>query len=180
MATKKTTAKKTATKKTVTKKPETKPVEELKNQPVVTALPDKDAETVVDGEVIGADVLEEVPEKNDTVVVASNWPRNIIFDVMDDTGHMRSVLIRGNGTHLKGLPAGILSVGAYGVTTNVPKALWEKIAEQHKDDPRFKDGLIFASTQKKVRREATERKDLRNGFEPVDTSKKRATEPLSD
>lgn len=175
MATKKTTAKKTATKKTVTK-----PVEELKEQPVVTALPDKDAETVVDGEVIGADVLEEVPEKNDTVVVASNWPRNIIFDVMDDTGHIRSVLIRGNGTHLKGLPSGILSVGAYGVTTNVPKELWEKIAAQHKDDPRFKDGLIFASTQKKVRREATERKDLRNGFEPVDTSKKRDTEPLSD
>ena len=175
MATKKTTAKRTATKKTVTK-----PVEELKDQPVVTALPDKDAETVVDGEVIGADVLEEVQEKNDTVVVASNWPRNIIFEVMDDTGHMRSVLIRGNGTHLKGLPSGILSVGAYGVTTNVPKELWEKIAAQHKDDPRFKDGLIFASTQKKVRREATERKDLRNGFEPVDTSKKRDTEPLSD
>ena len=175
MATKKTTAKRTATKKTATK-----PVEELKDQPVVTALPDKDAETVVDGEVIGADVLEEVQEKNDTVVVASNWPRNIIFDVMDDTGHMRSVLIRGNGTHLKGLPSGILSVGAYGVTTNVPKELWEKIAAQHKDDPRFKEGLIFASTQKKVRREATERKDLRNGFEPVDTSKKRDTEPLSD
>ena len=175
MATKKTTAKRTATKKTVTK-----PVEELKDQPVVTALPDKDAETVVDGEVIGADTLEEVPEKNDTVVVASNWPRNIIFEVMDDTGHLRSVLIRGNGTHLKGLPSGILSIGAYGVTTNVPKELWEKIAAQHKDDPRFKDGLIFASTQKKVRREATERKDLRNGFEPVDTSKKRDTEPLSD
>lgn len=175
MATKKTTAKRTATKKTVTK-----PVEELKKEPVVTALPDEDAETVVDGEVIGADVLEEVPEKNDTVVVASNWPRNIIFEVMDDTGHMRSVLIRGNGTHLKGLPSGILSVGAYGVTTNVPKELWEKIAAQHKDDPRFKEGLIFASTQKKVRREATERKDLRNGFEPVDTSKKRDTEPLSD
>lgn len=174
MATKKTTAKRTA-KKTVTK-----PVEELKEQPVVTALPDKDAETVVDGEVIGADVLEEVQEKNDTVVVASNWPRNIIFEVMDDTGHMRSVLIRGNGTHLKGLPSGILSVGAYGVTTNVPKELWEKIAAQHKDDPRFKEGLIFASTQKKVRREATERKDLRNGYEPVDTSKKRDTEPLSD
>ena len=179
MATKKTTAKKTATK-TAAKKTATKPVEELKNQPVVTALPDKDAETVVDGEVIGADVLEEVPEKNDTVVVASNWPRNIIFDVMDDTGHMRSVLIRGNGTHLKGLPSGILSAGAYGVTTNVPKELWDKIEAQHKDDPRFKGGLIFASTQKKVRREATERKDLRNGFEPVDTSKKRDTEPLSD
>ena len=175
MATKKTTSKRTATKKSVTK-----PVEELKDQPVVTALPDKDAETVVDGEVIGADVLEEVPEKNDTVVVASNWPRNIIFDVMDDTGHMRSVLIRGNGTHLKGLASGILSIGAYGVTTNVPKELWEKIAAQHKDDPRFKGGLIFASTQKKVRREATERKDLRNGYEPVDTSKKRDTEPLSD
>ena len=175
MATKKTTSKRTATKKSVTK-----PVEELKDQSVVTALPDKDAETVVDGEVIGADVLEEVPEKNDTVVVASNWPRNIIFDVMDDTGHMRSVLIRGNGTHLKGLASGILSVGAYGVTTNVPKELWEKIAAQHKDDPRFKGGLIFASTQKKVRREATERKDLRNGYEPVDTSKKRDTEPLSD
>ena len=179
MATKKTTAKKTATK-TAAKKTATKPVEELKNQPVVTALPDKDAETVVDGEVIGADVLEEVPEKNDTVVVASNWPRNIIFDVLDDTGHMRSVLIRGNGTHLKGLPSGILSAGAYGVTTNVPKELWDKIEAQHKDDPRFKGGLIFASTQKKVRREATERKDLRNGFEPVDTSKKRDTEPLSD
>lgn len=172
--------KKTATKKTTAKKPAAKPAEELKKEPVVTALPDKDAETVVDGEVIGADVLEEVPEKNDTVVVASNWPRNIIFEAMDDTGHLRSVLIRGNGTHLKGLPSGILSAGAYGVTTNVPKELWDKIEAQHKDDPRFKGGLIFASTQKKVRREATERKDLRNGFEPVDTSKKMDTEPLTD
>jgi hypothetical protein len=41
--------KKTATKKTTAKKPATKPAEELKKEPVVTALPDKDAETVVDG-----------------------------------------------------------------------------------------------------------------------------------
>ena len=88
MATKKTTSKRTATKKSVTK-----PVEELKDQSVVTALPDKDAETVVDGEVIGADVLEEVPEKNDTVVVASNWPRNIIFEYSDHVKKMLGLVV---------------------------------------------------------------------------------------
>ena len=125
--------------------------------------------TVVDGEVLGKGDFEEIPVKNDTVCVCSNWPLDHIFKVIDNSGNEVRIRINGNGHHLRGELSGILPIGAYGITANVPAEAWEQIKMRYKDDPRIKNGLIFATTPNKARREAAERKDLRNGLEPIDT-----------
>ena len=153
MATKKTTTTKKATPKKAVKRA-VKKVEE-----VVTEF-----ET---GDVILADDVEEVV-KNDTVTVCSNFPRDVTFEAKDNKGNIVEILIRGNGSNLRGKGAGVLPIGAYGITTNVPKEAWEQIEAIWKDDERFKKGLIFATTANKARAEAKERKGLRNGFEPIE------------
>lgn len=153
MATKKTTT----TKKTTPKKAVKRAVK--KAEEVVTEF-----ET---GDVILADEVEEVV-KNDTVTVCSNYPRDIIFEAKDNKGNTVEILIRGNSANLRGKGAGVLPIGAYGITTNVPKEAWEQIEAIWKDDERFKKGLIFATTANKARAEAKERKGLRNGFEPIE------------
>lgn len=119
------------------------------------------------GEVILADELDEL-EKNDTVTVCSNFPRDITFEVKDRAGRTVEILIKGNSGHLRGKAAGVLPLGAYGITMNVPKEAWEQIASIYKDDARFKQGLIFATKASNARAEAKERKALRNGYEPID------------
>lgn len=119
------------------------------------------------GEVILADELDEL-EKNDTVTVCSNFPRDIVYEVKDRAGRTVEILIKGNSGHLRGKAAGVLPLGAYGITMNVPKEAWEQIASIYKEDARIKKGLIFATTANKARAEAKERKALRNGYEPVD------------
>lgn len=116
-----------------------------------------------------SEVVEEV--KNDTVVVCSNFPRDIIYIVKDNAGHDVRIRIKGNSANLRGKGSGILPVGAYGITANVPTGAWEQIKQRYCDDVRIKQGLIFASTPNKARKEAKERKDLRNGFEPIDPTK---------
>ena len=158
---KKTTRKRTATKKTVKK----------------TAVAEKAKKAELEtGDVILADEVEE-PEKNDTVTVCSNFPRDIKFRVLDNTGKEQVILIKGNATNLRGLGAGIIPIGAYGITANVPKEAWEQIANIYKDDARFKNGLIFATSAKNARGEAKERKNLRHGFEPIDATKQAKTKP---
>ena len=119
------------------------------------------------GEVILADELDEL-EKNDTVTVCSNFPRDITFEVKDRAGRTVEILIKGNSGHLRGKAAGVLPLGAYGITMNVPKEAWEQIVSVYKDDARFKNGLIFATKASNARAEAKERKALRNGYEPID------------
>jgi hypothetical protein len=119
------------------------------------------------GDVIMPDEAEEIV-KNDTVTVCSNFPRDVIFVAKDNAGKDVEILIRGNSGNLRGKAAGVLPLGAYGITMNVPKEAWEQIASLYKDDARFKRGLIFATTANKARGEAKERKALRNGFEPID------------
>lgn len=128
------------------------------------------AEPLLDGDVIDTSEPDE-EVKNDTVVVCSNFPRDIIFKVKDNSGKDVRILIKGNSTNLRGLPSGILPVGAYGITANVPIEAWEQIKRNYCNDARIKRGLIFASTPSKARKEAKERKDLRNGFEPIDPTK---------
>ena len=119
------------------------------------------------GEVILADELDEL-ERNDTVTVCSNFPRDITFEVKDRAGRTVEILIKGNSGHLRGKAAGVLPMGAYGITMNVPKEAWEQIVSVYKDDARFKQGLIFATKASNARAEAKERKALRNGYEPID------------
>lgn len=119
------------------------------------------------GDVIMPDEVEETV-KNDTVTVCSNFPRDVIFVVKDNAGKDVEILIRGNSGNLRGKAAGVLPLGAYGITMNVPKEAWEQISSLYKDDARFKNGLIFATTANRARSEAKERKALRNGFEPIE------------
>lgn len=119
------------------------------------------------GEVILADELDEL-EKNDTVTVCSNFPRDIVYEVKDRAGRTVEILIKGNSGHLRGKAAGVLPLGAYGITMNVPKEAWEQIASIYKEDARIKKGLIFATKASNARAEAKERKALRNGYEPID------------
>ena len=151
--------KKTA--KTTTRKKTTKAVEKAvkKAEEVVTEFES--------GDVILADEVEEVV-KDDTVTVCSNFPRDITFEARDNKGKLVEILIRGNSGQLRGKAAGVLPIGAYGITTNVPKEAWAQIEALYKDDPRFKNGLIFSTMANKARSEAKERKSLRNGFEPVE------------
>lgn len=151
-AKKTTTKKRTVKKKTVKTVAEEKPI--LKNS----------FET---GDVIRADEVDE-PEQNDTVTVCSNFPRDIKFRVLDNRGQEQTILIKGNSSNLRGLGSGILPIGAYGITANVPRQAWEQITTVFKDDARFKNGLIFATSPRNARGEAKERKDLRNGYEPID------------
>ena len=161
MAEKKTTTKKRTAKKTVRKTV-------AEEKPIKTEL-----ET---GDVIRTDEVDE-PEQNDTVTVCSNFPRDIKFKVLDNRGQEQTILIKGNASNLRGLGSGILPIGAYGITTNVPKGAWEQISTIFKDDARFRNGLIFATSQKNARGEAKERKDLRNGYEPIDSTKEVKTKP---
>lgn len=126
-------------------------------------------EPLESGDVIDTtEAFEEV--KNNTVVICSNFPRDIKYIVLDNHGKETEIVVKGNSANLRGLASGILPIGAYGITTNVPAEAWEQIKARYCDDPRIRQGLIFASTPNKARKEAKERKDLRNGFEPIDTT----------
>ena len=122
------------------------------------------------GDVINTEEVVE-PVKNDTVTVCANIPRDCIFEVLNNKGKIEKIRIHGNSNNLRGKEAGVLPVGAYGITANVPVEAWEQIKRNFVDDPRFTKGLIFATTAGKARKAAIERKDLRNGFEPIDPKK---------
>lgn len=129
-----------------------------------------ETEMLNNGDVIDTEEpIEEI--KNDTVTVCANIPRDCIFEAVDNRGKVQKIRIYGNAGKLRGKEAGVLPVGAFGVTWNVPVKAWEQIKRNFADDPRFKNGLIFATTAGKARKEAVERKDLRNGFEPIDPKK---------
>lgn len=123
------------------------------------------ASTLQTGDVVGvADVQAAEP---DTVCICANIPFDLRFDYLDDNGKMQSLTVKGNGSHLRGLDRGILPVGAYGITANVPKAVWNKVKAVHRDNRAIKNGLIFATEASKAAAATKERKDLRNGLEPI-------------
>lgn len=117
------------------------------------------------------ETLEEISKMN-TVTVAYNHPRSIIFDVVDKTGVKHEVLINGNATHLKGLDTGVLPTGGqYGLTFGVDAELWEAIKAKFGSMLIFKNGLIFATAPSDAGAAVEDHKSTRNGFEPVDTAK---------
>lgn len=155
----------------VRKKPAEQAAEEIKVE---------QAADLQSGDVVGADD-ELLEEKNDTVCVCANVPHDIKFSVPDNSGRMQTITIKGNGNHLKGLDRGIgiLPIGAYGITTNVPAEAWDYIKTAYCDNRAIRNGLIFAVEASKARAAAKERKDLRNGLEPIEPKKARNTEPFS-
>ena len=109
-----------------------------------------------------------------TVTVAYNHPRSIVFDVVDKNGVRHDVRINGNATHLRGLDTGALPTGGqYGLTPGVNAELWEAVKTKFGNMAIFRNGLIFATAPKDAAAAAEDHKSVRNGFEPVDTAKSR-------
>ena len=94
------------------------------------------------------------------------------FYVPDKNGNKRAIVFNGNATNLVGKDRGILPIGAYGVTLGVPREAWEWVKTHYQNMELIKNGLLFVSETRNVRREAEERVDLRHGFEPVDPKQK--------
>lgn len=151
-----------------TKRTSKKAVEELKRG--MTEL------EVQSGDVVGADD-ELLAEKNDTVCICCNLAHSVKFDIPEGNGRKHTVTINGNSVNLRGQDRGVLPVGAYGITANVPESDWEYIKSAHRDFPAIKKGLIFATKPSRARAEAKERKGLRHGLEPVDPQKARNSAP---
>lgn len=108
-----------------------------------------------------------------TVMVALNRTAGILFNVPGN----RQVLINGNAAHLRGKEKGVLPVGAFGLT-EISSDDWAYIKKTYSGMEIFKNGLIFAHGSKgDSLAEADEKKDTRNGLEPVDVETTN-TQPL--
>lgn len=104
-----------------------------------------------------------------TVFVAMNYPHNVKFTVPDRDGMMCEIELQGNATELRGKKMGILPVGAYGIT-EIDADAWGYIKSKYAGLPLIRNGLIFATerSERYAEAAAAERKDARNGYEPVD------------
>ena len=134
-----------------------------------------------------AEIAEERREKaakagaaksvSGTVCIAMNFPRDFRFDYEDKNGAKCELLVHGNATELRGLEMGTLPTGGkFGFTFGVPREVWEAVAEKYRNMPIFRNGLIFAvGSAPDAKKEAENRKDLRNGYEPIDPYKSRTT-----
>lgn len=137
--------------------------------------------SIQDGEVINAVSTKKaktkpIEETGETVVVCSNYPHDIKYRVPDKTGRMHEFVFHGNAVNLRGKDKGVLPVGAFGITTGVPKDAWEWIKEHRPDDELIKKGYIFASTEADARSAVMERAGMRNGYEPIDPAAGNTTE----
>lgn len=148
------------------------------------ATKNKKSTSVIETEVETGDVVgageDIVTDGADTVCVCANVPHDVKFMVPDNGGRMTPIIIKGNGSHLRGKDRGVLAVGAYGITANVPKAAWDYIEKAYADNRAIRNGLIFTTTSRSARAAAKERQDLRHGLEPVDPEKAKNSRPLSD
>lgn len=121
----------------------------------------------------------------ETVTVALKHPTGIVLEIFEEAishepvmgGGTREVRIfrtNGNRFTLNGnrTPFGVAPdfriVGDYALTPGVPKDVWEKWKEQHKDSPLVLNNLIFAyGSNEKIRDAARESAKLRSGMEAI-------------
>lgn len=131
------------------------------------------------GDVLNVEGLDTTIEDkgSDTVCVLLNYPRDVKYMVPDNHGVMRPLVFKGNATHLKGKMNGVLPTGgAFGITAGVPREAWEWLVKHRPKDPLIAKGYLFVAEAQNARAAAKERKDMRNGFEPVDP-KRAASRP---
>lgn len=136
----------------------------------VSEVEEKEVEKVNAKQPVQASPTKQV----DTVTVCCNSYQDMIFAVRLPNGSLAEVKFNGNNKHLAGLEMGKNPIGgAFGMTFGVPADMWELIKKQHKSDPRIINGLIFASTgdTRFTKSAIHERKELRNGNEPLDPKK---------
>ncbi|MDE9483245.1 hypothetical protein [Xenorhabdus bovienii] len=113
--------------------------------------------------------------KSKTVSVRLNHPHGIAFPMPDDT----NVVLKGNAFHLFGMEKGTLPVGLYGETM-VDADKWDYILKTYGEMEIFKNNLcIWDEKAPSANDKASEKKELRHGREPVDTSKT-TTEPAKE
>ena len=118
---------------------------------------------------------------SNTVVVCFNSPYSIEFIIRENSGLDKKVTINGNATHLKGKDKGVLPLaGAHGLTFGVLKEDWEQIKHLYGTMGIFRNGLIWAEeTSARAADSVKEKKNVANGFEPIDTAKQASTEPVA-
>lgn len=109
-----------------------------------------------------APAVHGIEPKNDKVVVCLKHPQGIEFLLEN-----KSVVIKGNASHLKGLKTGILPDGGFGMTT-INKEDWEYIKKIYGGLKIFKSGLIFAATDiKSAEQQSKEYDEIQSGLEPI-------------
>ena len=124
----------------------------------------------------------------ETVTVACKIPNGLILHHQPQGGPKVELRINGNrlpvhpktGRELRKFEiAGESSsgIGGYGLTHNVPKDLWDKIAEESAQTPPFANGLVWALGDAASARDCA--KDMspavHSGMDPIDPEK-----PLAD
>ncbi|MBE8596851.1 hypothetical protein [Xenorhabdus sp. BG5] len=113
--------------------------------------------------------------KTINVNVRLNHPHGIEFPMPDGT----SVVLRGNAFYLFGQEKGKLPVGLYGETI-VDADKWDYILKTYGEMEIFKNNLcVWDEKEAGAKDKASEKKELRHGREPVDTSKT-TTEPAKE
>lgn len=83
----------------------------------------------------------------------------------------KRVLITGTSSYLRGKEMGVIPVGT-AAFTKVDREDWEYITKHWVKFEPLVNGLIYASKdEESAKAEATEKAELRDGFEPVDPTK---------
>lgn len=127
----------------------------------------------------------------ETVTVACRLPTGLVCDVVDMESFKAAIprmearqpyhvarkgrfRLRGYQEARRADSAGTIEtearnvIGGYGLTSNVPKDLWEEWLAQNADYPPVKNGLIFAHTQRRsAETYATEHAELKSGFDAL-------------
>ncbi|MDC9591519.1 hypothetical protein PSI23_20095 [Xenorhabdus sp. XENO-10] len=113
--------------------------------------------------------------KGKTINVRLNHPHGIEFPMPDGS----SVVLKGNAFHLLGMDKGMLPVGLYGQTV-IDAERWDYILKTYSEMAIFKNNLcVWDEKEANANDKAREKKELRHGREPVDTSKT-TTEPAKE
>lgn len=100
------------------------------------------------------------------VVVRLNHPYSVYFDMPDG----RRVKVNGSNEELRGA-GGVVVPGAFGETI-LDREDWESISAKYGNMTIFEKGYIFAANDKaSANDQAREKRELRNGLEPVDVRK---------
>lgn len=108
--------------------------------------------------------MADEKKSSDKVMVCLNCAHDLIYQLSDGSE------VRLNGA-AHGITEGALPVGKFGMTMVATKD-WEVLQKMYGKTERFKNGLIFAATDKaSAMEEAEEKADLRHGLEPIDTTK---------
>ena len=108
-----------------------------------------------------------------TVTVLLNSVRDIVFDVVDNSGKTHCVKILGSGSRIRDdhgvvIPSSHLpGAGSYGVTHNVDADLWAQVEKTYGSMSLFKRGFIKATTPRTEADDKAELATKANGEEPA-------------